>query len=273
MSRYDMRYTNFYPASGLYHVSLPLLMGTRLDVLLFGDDRQSLETLWNDVETELWQLEKMLNRFDHESEVARVNDKAQFASVQLSDELWRILSDCRRYYELTEGCFDITLSDFGKIVFMEDSRSILFDQYGLTLDFGGYAKGYALKCVRKRLDDAGIKRALVNFGNSAVLALGTHPHGDSWPIGIEDPYQGNAVMKTIHLCDLSLSVSGNTPLNEQHIVNTKTSELVAGERMVAIVSDDPTDADVLTTAWVASGEALAPCWLKNFNLKNTYIIR
>lgn len=268
-----MRYTNYYPSSGLYHVSLPLLMGTRLDVLLFGDDRQRLEDVWSHAESELRRLEKMLNRFDSESEVGKVNRDAQFSSVELSDELWEIMLDCRRYYELTEGFFDVTLSDFGKIEFMEETHRVLFDKYGLSLDFGGYAKGYALRCVRKRLNDAGITRALVNFGNSAVLGLGTHPFGDNWAIGVEDPYRDHTVVTTINLCDMALSLSGNTPLNAQHIMNTKTSEWVAGDRMVAVVSDDPVDAEVLTTAWLASGETGTPRWMKNFNLKNTYKIR
>ncbi|MDR0575919.1 MAG: FAD:protein FMN transferase [Tannerella sp.] len=267
-----MRYANFYPSSGLYHVSLPLLMGTRLDVLLFGDDRRRLEIVWDGTETELRRLEQMLNRFDPESEVAKVNSDAQFSSVRLSDELWDILLDCRKYYELTDGCFDITLSDFGQVVMMEESHSVLFDKYGMTLDFGGYAKGYALKCVRKRFKEAGIKRALVNFGNSSILAMGAHPFGDSWSIGIEDPSDGTA-LTAISLSDASMSVSGNTPFNKRHIINPETSEFVAGDRMVAVVSDDPVDAEALTTAWIASGEDELPDWMVRFNLKNTYRIR
>ena len=252
-------------------MSLPNLMGTRLDVLLFGDYRQQLETVWDSVETELWRMEKMLNRFDKNSEVADVNHKAQFSSVQLSDELWSIVKDCHRYYELTDGCFDITLSDFSKVVMMEESRSISFDKYGLTLDFGGYAKGYALRYARQCFNEAGITRALVNFGNSSVLAIGAHPYGDSWPIGIENPSTG-AVMTTINLCDTSMSVSGNTPSNKQHIVNKDTSGFVEGDIMVAAVCDDPVDAEVLTTAWIASGKDEIPDWVDKFNLKNTYKI-
>jgi thiamine biosynthesis lipoprotein len=251
---------------------MPVLMGTRLDVLMFGGDRQALENVWNDVETELKQMEKMLNRFDRESEVAKVNANARRSSVGVSDELWSILVDCRRYYELTEGYFDITLSDFEKIVFMEETHCILFGKDDLMLDFGGYAKGYALKCVRKHFESADIERALVNFGNSAVLALGTHPFGDSWRVGIENPYN-KTVQAEIALCNTSMSVSGNTPLNPQHIVNPKTAGFIHGDKMVAVVSDDPVDAEALTTAWIASGEEREPEWMGKFNLQNTYKIR
>jgi thiamine biosynthesis lipoprotein len=249
-----------------------MLMGTRLDALLFGDDRKMLENVWDNAESELKRIEKMLNRFDKESEVAKVNVGAQRSFVRVSDELWNILLDCRRYSELTDGYFDITLSDFEKIIFMEETHCILFDKNDLMLDFGGYAKGYAMKCVRKHFDDVGIDRALVNFGNSAALALGTHPFGDSWRIGVEDPYN-KTVLTEIALCDDFMSVSGNMPSNPQHIVHPKTAGFIHGDRMVAAVSDDPVDAEVLTTAWIASGEEQEPEWMGRFNLKNTYKIR
>lgn len=267
-----MLYTNYYPASGLFHVSLPLLMGTRMDVLLFGEDRNVLETLWNSIEKELRRLEKMLNRFDPFGETATVNREAAFAKVQLSDQLWDILLDCRRYYQETNGYFDITTIDFSKTVFMDDSHSILFEKYGMSLDFGGYAKGYALQWMRQQLKEAGMKRALVNFGNSSVLAIGAHPHGDSWPIGIEDPSNG-AILSTFHLCNNSLSVSGNTPSHALHIKNPKISEFISGDRIVAIVAEDPIDAEVLTTAWIASGDSAIPAWMTKFNLKNIYNIK
>lgn len=267
-----MSYSNYYPSSGLFHVSIPLLMGTRLDALLFGDERKQLESVWNGAEKELRSLEKMLNRFDPESEVSKVNNSAQFSEVVLSDELWNILQDCRRYNADTDGYFDVTYQDFDKIVFMVDSQSILFEKYGMKLDFGAYAKGYALRCIHNLLEAADMLRALVSFGNSAVLALGAHPYGDSWPVGIEDPSDGST-LSTIQLFDTSMSVSGNTPSHRTHIINPKTSEFVSGNRMVAVVADDPVDADVLTTAWIASGNETVPDWMLKFNLKNSYILK
>ena len=267
-----MSYSNYYPASGMFHGSLSVLMGTRMDILLFGDDRRPLEIVWKLIENELRLKEKILNRFDPESETTKINHAASFSAVRLSDELWNILLDCRRYHAETDGYFDITMSDFDKMIFMEESHSIIFDKYGMMLDFGGYAKGYALKCIHNHLNEAGIKRALINFGNSSVLALGAHPYGDNWAVGIEDPSNGTK-LSTVYLCDTSLSVSGNTPAHKSHIMNPKTSEYIIGERMVAIVTDDPIDAEVLTTAWIASNIEDIPDWMLKFNLKNTYRIQ
>ena len=267
-----MSYSNYYLSSGFLHVSVPMLMGTQMDALLFGDDRRQLEKVWKSAENELILLEKMLNRFDPESEISKINTNAQFSEVRISDELWNILLDCRRYHKNTDGFFDITCRDFEKIIFKDDSKSIHFDQYGMFFDFGAYGKGYALKGIRHQLELAGIKRALVNFGNSSVLALGAHPHGDSWPVGVVDPANGSTI-QTISLFNNALSVSGNTLSRQSHIINPKTSELVTGDRMVAVVTDDPIDADVLTTAWIASENETVPDWMLKFDLKNTYKIK
>ena len=267
-----MGYSNFYPSSGMFHASLPMLMGTRIDVLLFGDNSSQLENVWECMEMELRRFEKLLNRFDPESEVANINKYAHFSKFNLSDELWDIMLDCRQYYEKTDGFFDITHSNFEKIVFFDKTHDILLDKYGMILDFGGYAKGYALKYVRKALREAGVERALVNFGNSSVLALGAHPYSDSWPICLDDLSIING-QSSFLLNDASLSVSGNTSSLKPHIFNPKTGELIGGAKLVAIVAEDPLDAEVLTTAWIASDYHHKPEWMLTFNLINTYRIK
>jgi hypothetical protein len=37
--------------------------------------------------------------------------------------------------------------------------------------------------------------------------------------------------------------------------------------MVAVVTDNPVEAEAITTAWLASGKK-EPAWLQNFNIKN-----
>jgi len=267
-----MSYTNYYPASGMLHASIPWLMGTRMDALLFGDDRQQLENVWISIEAEIWRIEKMLNRFDSESEVAKINDSAYLSAVCLSDELWSIMLDCRRHHKDTAGYFDVTWTDFDKIELIEATQCLHFNKQDMRLDFGGYGKGYALQKVRRQLDEAGIKRALINFGNSSVLALSTHPFGDSWPVSIETP-SATGEQAVIQLCDASLSVSGNMPSREAHIINPKTAELITGEQMVAVISEDPVEAEALTTAWIASGSCEPPDWMLKYKVIKKYRIK
>jgi len=264
-----MGYTNFYSERGMLHASVSHLMGTRLDALLFG--AASLQSLWRDIEAEMRRLEKLLNRFDSESEVARVNSDAQFQPVELSDELWSVLLDCRRYRLLTDGLFDVALGRFSDIAFFADRQSVQFERYGVMLDFGGYGKGYALRRISEMLAGEGVKRGLVNFGNSSTLAIGSHPHGDCWQTGIEDPYGNAGTLATVSLLDASLSVSGNSPTRPQHIVNPLTREMAGGKALIAVVAPDPLDAEVLTTALVAANlDREKVDWLQNFKIDKIY---
>jgi thiamine biosynthesis lipoprotein len=119
------------------------------------------------------------------------------------------------------------------------------------LDLGGYGKGYALRQAGRLLEAEAVTRALINFGDSSILAAGTHPHGDCWPVGIADPCtrERRGVM---HLRDCSLSVSGNRPAQPAHIVNPETGACVTGRKITAAVAKDPVDAEALTTALMAA---------------------
>ena len=71
-----MAYSNYYAASGLFHGSMSSVMGTQFDILMVGSDPRLLGTVWEKVESEVQRLDKMLNRFDPESEVSFVNRRA-----------------------------------------------------------------------------------------------------------------------------------------------------------------------------------------------------
>lgn len=242
-----MSYSNYYAASQLFHGSVSSVMGTQLDVLMVGGDTSLLSSIWEKIEAEVKRLDKMLNRFDPESDVALINREAGHYPVMINDELWSILQDCRRSYELTEGYFDITLQDFGQVLLSEAERSIFFFSESLHIDLGGYGKGYALLKIKELLGQNGISKALVNFGNSSVLTIGSHPCGDYWPIGLDNPYTKERVAD-LHLCDHSLSISGNMPSHPRHIVNPRTGLFVEEQKMVSVVAKNPVDAEVLTTA-------------------------
>jgi thiamine biosynthesis lipoprotein len=285
-------------------------MGTRLDALLFCDgggegsncnDGESLKRLWGKAEAEMRRIEKMLNRFDDASEISRLNASAQRKSAAVSEEMWQVMLDCRRYYELTGGKFDVTLGRFGTGELLEESHSIRFDYDGTSLDFGGYGKGYALKLFRELLTGEGIRRAFINFGNSSTLAIGSHPYGDSWQTGIEDPANYGVTLVTVSLCNSSLSVSGNSPARPQHIYDPSLGMPVRGDILVAVEAEDPLDAEVLSTAWVASSfeeetagdcfvprndyrkgrnddrkgrnDGVLPDWFEQFKIKQTYKLK
>jgi FAD:protein FMN transferase len=61
----------------------------------------------------------------------------------------------------------------------------------VRLDFGGYAKGYALDLAAANLKSQGVNNALINIGGN-IMALGKKG-GQSWKVGIQHPRRAGAL--------------------------------------------------------------------------------
>ena len=68
----------------------------------------------------------------------------------------------------------------------------------VQLDFGGYAKGYALDRARELLRECGIENALLDVGGH-VMALGHHD-GRPWAVGVRAP-RGGGLLARLELED------------------------------------------------------------------------
>jgi thiamine biosynthesis lipoprotein len=248
-------------------------MGTRLDALLFGADQSFLLTTWNKVVAELERLQQMLDKFNPDSELSLLSKNAVRNPAGMSEELWNILLDSKRYHKLTLGYFDITLSDFQGIEFDYDGHTVCFRGKSLSLDLGGYAKGYAMLKVRKMLVSLGIMQAFINFGNSSVMALGKHPAGKSWLVGIDNPFIPGQVLGSVELCDNSLSTSGNLPHHNRHIINPVSGEFYTGKKVVSVVADNDLEAEILSTALLLADDDVAEQIKENFKNLTVYTFK
>ena len=231
------------------------IMGTRLDVLMTGNE-SLLTDVWNRIAAETGRLHRMLNRFDPESEISCINHKATTNPVELSDELWNMLADIKKYHRDTLGYFDITLRDFNGVILDESRRTVAFVEKNIYLDLGGYAKGYALEKMREIMSAAGVMQALVNFGNSSILALGAHPYGDCWGVTVDNPFMPGQQLKTYELRNQSLSVSGNTPQRMKHIINPHSGKYISEKKIVSVVSTNAVEAEVLSTAIMVADQSV-----------------
>ena len=117
---------------------------------------------------------------------------------------------------------------------------------------GGFAKGFALEQIRRMLADEGVKTALMNFGNSSVAALGHHPYGEWWGVGVEHTRVQGVMAHDVHLCDNAMSVSGRTSRGEYHIINPHTGGTVAGDELILVEGRSALVAEVLSTALYAA---------------------
>jgi thiamine biosynthesis lipoprotein len=225
-------------------------MGARFELHLVVDKVSKGVKVWENVVAELEKLDQIMNRFAGESEISRVNRLAATQPVPVSDELWSIINDCELYHRLTLGLFDITLRDFTKLQLDKEAKTVYFEDAEIRFDLGAFAKGYAIEKIRKIITKSGIQHFFINFGSSSVCGVGIQPEGEPWSVDIENPFVSGQQLDTIVLKDQCLSVSGNSPDNQLHIIRPSNRKFVNNRRLMCVATSNAAVAEVLSTAFL-----------------------
>ena len=231
-------------------------MHTRMEIVLPQLEEQMAQSVVRDVEQRVSKLERLMNRFDNASPLAMVNAVAATQAVEIDEELFMALELCEVFRRGTGGYFDVAAAEQPRsgAAYLLDGKShtIRLASADVKIDLGGFAKGFALEQVSKMLRESGVESGVVNFGNSSIAALGHHPYGKWWPIGVANRKCAGAVAGEFRLCDSALSVSGRAESGEYHILNPHTGLRVAGEELVAVEGRSALVTEVLSTALYAA---------------------
>jgi thiamine biosynthesis lipoprotein len=264
-------------------------MNTRFSMVLVGIDDERAEALAEAAEYSLRAQERLMSRFDAEGPLADLNCRATENAIEPLEELWEILTLCRDYWKRTCGAFDITLWPLNRLwrehlergdepeeevlavvrqqvgmerIHYDDyARTVQFQCKGLSIDLGGFGKGYALEHLTGSLRAQGVEQAFLSFGESSITVLGTHPYGPSWPVGITNMFESSQTVHTFHLQDASLSSSGTAPFNRMggprvfgQIIDPRNGRPVEGYRTISVTSPNGIEAEVLSTALLVTPE-------------------
>lgn len=224
-------------------------MHTRVDIILCSQQsEEELMSVIHRIYDTLRRLEKTANYYDPSSELSFVNRAASISPVVLSEELYSMIDFCLKYNGKTLGCFDVTVhsenynqSTIHSVHLSAKDRSVSFRQPGVTVNLSGFLKGYALDTVKDILKESMIQDALINMGNSSVLALGNHPMGVGWKI--------NGLL----LHNECLTTSGNDSPEHRHIVSPPNGKLVEGVKQISVVTTDGSIGEILSTSLFAAG--------------------
>jgi FAD:protein FMN transferase len=204
----------------LYH-SQSYVFGTLVDISIYGEDPDRAREIAGEIQQDFQRWHNQFHAWQPDSEVSALN--AAFAkgeAVAVSPELATIIADATAWYEKSNGLFNPAIGalvnawgfqadefkpivvDDGKIALLVDARPQMTDiqlsngkasskNPAVRLDFGGYAKGYALDRAVQHLHAEGVKNALVNIGGN-IIAIGRH--GDKpWRVGIQHPRKPAAI--------------------------------------------------------------------------------
>lgn len=238
-----------------------LSMHTRVDIILYSKKTEGeLLFVVNCIYDALCRLEKIANFYDPASELSYVNRTAFVSPVVLSEELYSMIDLCLEYNSKTLGYFDITVhsenytqTTIHSVHLSAEEHSIHFSQPGVSINLSGFLKGYALETIKGILNESMIENALINMGNSSILALGNHPVGSGWKIN------------NILLHNECLTTSGNDSPKRRHIISPRNGKLVEGVKQIAVVTTNGAIGEILSTSLFAADSEQREALLAKFS--------
>ncbi len=268
-------------------------MGTTysLTVMVSRDQAETArESLRTKVEAELAAVNQEMSTYIGDSELMRVNARAEREWIEVSDGLFKVLNKSLQVGNMTQGAFDITVGPlvevwgFGasitgdKVPAKEDIKTLLaqtgfkklqldasnnsvFKSESIRLDLSAIAKGHGADRVAGVLDAEGFQHYLVEIGGEMRLK-GDSPRGESWRIGIEVPslMQGNT-QKAIAISNKGVATSGDyrnffevDGKRYSHTIDPRTGWPVTHKlASVTVIADTTAEADALATAFSVLG--------------------
>ena len=212
--------------------------------------------------------EQSLSRFRSNSELSRLNQTCD-QPVEVSDTLWEVFQYALSAETITNGLVTPTVLDamfeagydqnfdtlpryqsqhglqvlsavypLSVITWDEKSRTICLP-YGVHLDFGGVAKGWAAHQTAERLKEYG--PALMSAAGDIAIG-GSLASGEPWKIGVKNPFEQGSDFETLKLSRCGVATSGRdrrrwnrNGLPRHHIIDPNTGQPAETDVMTATI--------------------------------------
>jgi thiamine biosynthesis lipoprotein len=282
-------------------------MGTVCSIRIYEkSDKQIFTGIINRVN----EIEHIFSTNIEDSEINKINNNAGRAPAAVSSEMVFVLEYALLMAQISGGAFDPTIGALARLwgVGTDDARlpdkseidaaraltgwerveidreqnTVFLTEAGMALDVGAIAKGYAADEALRLLWDAGIEKAIIDFGGN-ILALGSKQTEGlfrserPWTIGIQDPNAERGVYTAIAMCrDATLVTSGvyerffeHEGIRYHHILSPETGYPIDNELLSATIVSSLTgvrfasmEADALSTTAFALGYDKAVSLLK-----------
>ncbi len=144
----------------------------------------------------LREVERLMNPYDPESDLARINNAPAGTLVPVDPLTWGVLQEAMRFHRLSGGAFDVTVGPLirawrerpdgalpapgavrdalakvgsDRILFEREGMRLGLPGEGMRIDLGAIAKGFGVDRARAALEAAGVRDALIEVGGEVWL--------------------------------------------------------------------------------------------------------
>ena len=209
-----------------------------------------------------------------------------------------MLAEARAYSGWTEGAFDVTVQPLWRLYAGHfarpgadphgpgeaahararalvdyraveiDPAEVRFTRPGMAVTLNGIAQGYITDRVASLLQDVGMGDVLLDIGE--VRALGRHPDGRPWRVGLRRAAEPETVARTVTLIDRAIATSAGiaSPFDasgrHHHLFDPATGRPAQAARQVSVIAPRATVADALSTALAVAPPAQAAAYAARF---------
>lgn len=260
------------------------VMGTDLQIKVFGEDADALDVAIDAAFRELQRVEDLMTDW-RASPLTSLNENAGSGPYEVPLELVAIISRARQVSALTSGAFDCTYAAVGRLwdfkadppriptaeqvaeqlpfvdnakILVEPGVSMVDLPAGMSIGLGGIAKGYGVDRAMAVLIAHGVENAIVNCGGDLkVLGL---EQAEPWEIALKHPRDQQRAMAVLGITNTCVVTSGDyerffevNGRRYHHILDPRTGYPSTGCMSATVVAQSAEYADALATALCVLG--------------------
>lgn len=274
-----------------YEYSAPS-MGTILKLAVYAESEQKAQRAIDAGLAEIERLIPIVNNYDPDSEISRLSSQVR-QRVRLSPDLSEVFRHARRWHEITDGAFDVTIGPLTRLwsqarrdrrlptsEIRDAARSRMGWQHlrwidgdaseagkgsvellldGMRIDISGMATGYIIDRAFEAIRHEGIESLLIDVGGDIRVGKAP-PESEGWRIDIAGLGKESPRLSQRRLIDCAITTSGD--LNQfveidgerySHIVDPRSGDPVRRRQSVTAIAATALDADAGATALCVLG--------------------
>jgi len=247
-------------------------MGMDINIQLCHQNKAVIDRVISLCKDEVSRLESIFTLYSDDSELSYLNKHGKLKHPSL--ELVELMSLARKYGDISDGYFDMTLQPVWEIIKkygidspkLKDAlalvnykkvkispQEIVLENPDMAISLNGIAQGYITDKITNLIESNGIKNALIDIGE--IRALGGNESNKPWKIGLNDPIKKDKYFKIIPLYNNAISTTGGYGLvlsedgKQHHIINPKSGKSKNYYISLSVIAETATKADAFSTAF------------------------
>lgn len=243
------------------------LLGTLVEISALGASTHTLNTAIELAFAAVARIQALMSYHDPKSDVSRLN-RSGTTGITVDPHTWFVMDTARAIAEASNGLFDISIApelvregylphhaDLSRVDAAANWRHVeLLPDHRVRLsrpvhiDLGGIAKGYAVDCAIRALQDAGLPAGRVNaggdlhvFGEAAETIHVRHPGAATQLLPLCQLHEGAVATSAPYYSQRQNNGRVTSPL-----INAATRQPCTDIRSVSVLADQCMLADALT---------------------------